>query len=96
MLATPGCWAWDEMGALLAGVFCGVLDIKVWLVCLVCTAMRRVTEVSTYGAVTSGRRFLMGSAIVSVLDHRLVETMGCESVGREMVKKKSGGEKGQG
>lgn len=25
MLATPGCWAWEEMGALVAGVFCGVL-----------------------------------------------------------------------
>ena len=25
MLATPGCWAWDEIGALLAGVFWGVL-----------------------------------------------------------------------
>lgn len=26
MLATPGCWACDEIGALLSGVFCGVLD----------------------------------------------------------------------
>jgi hypothetical protein len=60
------------------------------------TVMRGVTKVTTYGAVTSGRRFLMGSAIVSVLGRGLVETMGCESVGREMVKKKSGGEKGQG
>ena len=25
MLAIPGCWACEEMGALLAGVFCGVL-----------------------------------------------------------------------
>lgn len=25
ILATPGCWAWLEIGALLAGVFCGVL-----------------------------------------------------------------------
>ena len=25
MLDTPGCWACDEMGAALAGVFCGVL-----------------------------------------------------------------------
>lgn len=28
MLETPGCWAWDEMGALLAGVFCGVLKFS--------------------------------------------------------------------
>jgi hypothetical protein len=26
MLATPGCWAWEERGALLAGVFWGVLE----------------------------------------------------------------------
>ena len=26
MLETPGCWACDEMGAALAGVFCGVLE----------------------------------------------------------------------
>ena len=25
ILAIPGCWACEEMGALLAGVFCGVL-----------------------------------------------------------------------
>jgi hypothetical protein len=25
MLDTPGCWACEEIGALLAGVFCGVL-----------------------------------------------------------------------
>lgn len=25
MLETPGCWACEEIGALLAGVFCGVL-----------------------------------------------------------------------
>lgn len=28
ILATPGCWAWDKRGALLAGVFCGVLKAK--------------------------------------------------------------------
>jgi hypothetical protein len=27
MLATPGCWAWEEIGALLAGVFWGVLEV---------------------------------------------------------------------
>lgn len=27
MLATPGCWAWEEMGALFAGVFWGVLSM---------------------------------------------------------------------
>ena len=29
ILATPGCWAWLEMGALLAGVFCGVLNCDI-------------------------------------------------------------------
>ena len=29
ILDTPGCCAWEEIGALLAGVFCGVLDQKV-------------------------------------------------------------------
>jgi hypothetical protein len=28
MLATPGCWACDEMGALFAGVFCGVGAVR--------------------------------------------------------------------
>lgn len=64
MLETPGCWACDEMGALFAGVFWGVLQIlsvtlkgdesqyQLWL------------KDRTYGAVwVSGRLFLMGSAI---------------------------------
>ncbi len=29
MLATPGCWACDEMGALVAGVFWGYYHSKV-------------------------------------------------------------------
>lgn len=28
MLDTPGCWEWEEMGALFAGVFWGVLTSK--------------------------------------------------------------------
>jgi hypothetical protein len=63
MLAMPGCWAWEEMGALLAGVFCGVLNVKIR-----CQYHRYHTRIMmnvfTYGAVMSGRRFLMGSAIV--------------------------------
>lgn len=53
-----------------------------------CTGMRMATEGYTHGAVASGRRFLMGSAIVSALDQGLVGTMGCKSVGKKTVKKK--------
>lgn len=48
MLVTPGCWAWEEMGALFAGVFWGVLeDGSVFVIC----GGSVVNFCSTYGAV---------------------------------------------
>jgi hypothetical protein len=32
MLATPGCCAREDMGAAFAGVFCGVLQARLWSV----------------------------------------------------------------
>lgn len=85
MLSTPGCWACEEMGALLAGVFCGVLDeIKQRSVLatfsLIVAGKRGVSSrrsssgvgKGTHGATgRSGRLFRMGSAIVDVFVARL-------------------------
>lgn len=85
------------MGALLAGVFCGVLKIKVWRqsgsLSLMCTGMRMATEVYTHGAVASGRRFLMGSAIVSAFDRGTRRDNGLEKCWEEDGKEKKVAEK---
>jgi hypothetical protein len=44
MLAMPGCWAREEMGAALAGVFCGVLE---------CQRAWEAKGEQTYGALRS-------------------------------------------
>ena len=57
MLATPGCCACDEIGALLAGVFCGVLiTVSKTLFSLfdVVMVMRQ-----TYGAVGTASALLL-------------------------------------
>lgn len=58
MLETPGCWAWEEIGALLAGVFCGVLFFQ-------SVFSQAVKEAESYGATgKSAFLFLMGSDMV--------------------------------
>jgi hypothetical protein len=58
MLETPGCWAWEEIGALLAGVFCGVLFFQ-------SVFSQAVKEEESYGATgKSAFLFLMGSDMV--------------------------------
>jgi hypothetical protein len=47
MVPTPGCWARDDMGALFAGVFWGVLvtaelDLGTFMVVVMCGGVVRV------------------------------------------------------
>lgn len=64
MLETPGCWACDEMGALDAGVFCGVLE---QMSAFLATSSREVHRQRTYGAPgTSDFLLRMGSAIFTL------------------------------
>jgi hypothetical protein len=58
MLGTPGCWARDEIGALLAGVFCGVLRGQ----------RRSGAGRATYGALRSTGWFLKGAAMMRMID----------------------------
>jgi len=58
MLATPGCCAREDIGALFAGVFCGVLTSRV-------NGGQIYIMYSTYGAVRSTPWFLNGVAIMN-------------------------------
>jgi len=62
ILATPGCWACEEMGALLAGVFCGVLVVKVH-------CQRHRSMHAQNGKGVDIRRSSLGSTVFDGLGH---------------------------
>lgn len=64
MLVTPGCCACDEIGALFAGVFCGVLlHVGEWLN----KSKVNFGKVKTDGAVISSFLFRIGSDMIKVV-----------------------------